>query len=448
VRGVPLQCAIDVTSSRALPAFFTSTVSLFTEPTETVPKSSEAGSSAMTGTAVDVADPPRARLMVGFAGSLLAIWRQAPAGNEPATIGAKVTLRLVLRPAGTENALAGVQVTEPGVPEQAETRVTFSVEPPVFCTCAVSIFEAPALTVPKAREPGLRAMAGPDGGGGGVAPVPLRARLMVGFAGSLLAMVRQAPAGSVPADVGAKVTLRLVLPEAGTENALDGVQVIEAGVPAQADTEVTFSVEPPVFCTCVVSIFEAPTFTVPNASEVGLEAMPGGPGGGGGGVAPVPLRVRLMVGFAGSLLAMVTHAPAGSAPAAVGEKVRLRVELPAAATVKGAGGVEEIEAGVPAHGEMPVTLSGPVPVSCTWVVRVFELPTFTVPNASEVGLSAIAGTCGADTVKAGSATVCVPWPELFASGVKKPALSVDEFPDPKDAPEMSYWLPYQATAQT
>src|SRR5205814_9358688 len=109
------------------------------------------------------------------------------------------------------------------------TRVTFSVGPTGSCPCAVSISEAPALTVPEARETGLRAMAGPDGGGDAVAPVPLRARLMVGFAGSLLAMVRQAPAGSVPADVGAKVTLRLVLPEAGTENGAGGVEVIEAG---------------------------------------------------------------------------------------------------------------------------------------------------------------------------------------------------------------------------
>src|SRR5438270_10552385 len=110
-----------------------------------------------------------------------------------------VTMRLVLRPAGTENALAGVQVTEPGVPEQAETRVTVSVEPPVFCTCAVSVFEARTFTVPKASEVGLSAMAGPVGGGGGMVPVPPRARLMVGFAGSLLATVRHAPAGSAPA---------------------------------------------------------------------------------------------------------------------------------------------------------------------------------------------------------------------------------------------------------
>src|SRR5204863_6815675 len=133
-----------------------------------------------------------------------------------------------------------------------------------------------------------------------------------------------------------------------------------------------------VFCTCAVSIFEVPTFTVPKASEDGLSAMAGGPGGGGGGVAPVPLMGRLMVGFAGSLLATVRHAPAGTAPAADGEKVTLRVELPPPATVKGAGGEKEIEAGVPAHGEIPVTLSGPVAVSCTWVVRVFEAPTFTV----------------------------------------------------------------------
>jgi hypothetical protein len=129
-----------------------------------------------------------------------------------------------------------------------------------------------------------------------------------------------------------KVTFKLALPEAGTENELAGVQVIEPGVPAQADTEVTFSVEPPVFCTCVVSAF--------------------------------------------------------------------------------------------------------------------DVPTFTVPNASEVGLSAIAGIWGADTVKAGSATVWEPWPELFRSGVKKPTWRVDEFPDPNDAPATSYWLPYQATAQT
>ena len=121
--------------------------------------------------------------------------------------------------------------------------------------------------------------------------------------------------------------------------------------------------------------------------------------------AAVPLTPSLTVGFAGSLLAMARQAPAGRAPAAVGAKVTRRVTLPPAATVKGAAGAQVTEPGVPAHDEMPVTLSGTVLALCTWVLSVLEPPMATVWKSSEVGLRTIAGAEAVDTLKAGSATV-------------------------------------------
>src|SRR3989442_1580228 len=109
------------------------------------------------------------------------------------------------------------------------------------------------------------------------------------------------------------------------------------------------------------------------------------------------------VGFAGSLLATARQAPAGRGPAVVGLKGRRRLALPGGDWVNGPGGVGVIELGVPAQDETLVTFSGAVPVFCTWAVRVFGLPTVTVPKLSELGLRTIAGAEAADRLKAGSA---------------------------------------------
>ena len=163
----------------------------------------------------------------------------------------------------TVNGAAGVQVIEPGVAAQDEMPVTFSGAVPAFCTWAPSVFELPTVTVWKTSEAGLSAMAG----AAVVVAVPLTPRLTVGFAGSLLATARQAPAGRAPAAVGAKVTLRLALPPAATVNGPVGVRVIELGVPAQDETLVTFSGAVPVFCTWVLSVLELPTVTIWKFSE-------------------------------------------------------------------------------------------------------------------------------------------------------------------------------------
>src|SRR2546428_13045425 len=79
--GVPLQSAIDVRSSAALPALCTCDVSSRGAPMTTVWKSSEAGSRLTAGPAAPVAVPLTPRLIVGFSWSLLAMARQAPAGG-------------------------------------------------------------------------------------------------------------------------------------------------------------------------------------------------------------------------------------------------------------------------------------------------------------------------------------------------------------------------------
>src|SRR2546426_123065 len=162
-------------------------------------------------------------------------------------------------------------VWEPGVPAQDEMPVTLSGAVPAFCTWAPSVFELPTVTVWKTSEAGLSAMAG----AAVVVAVPLTPRLTVGFAGSLLATARQAPAGRAPAAVGAKVALRLATPPAATVNGPVGVQVTELGVPAQDDTPVTFSGAVPMFCTWAARVFGLPTVTVPKLSELGLRTIAG-----------------------------------------------------------------------------------------------------------------------------------------------------------------------------
>src|SRR2546428_3828101 len=138
---------------------------------------------------------------------------------------------------------------------------------------------------------------------GALAPVPPSPRLTVGFAGSLLVMARQAPTGRAPAAVGAKVTLRLVLPPAATVNGPVDAQVTEPGVPGHDETPVTFSGAVPVFCTWVLSVFELPTIPDPTRTALVPCTTPFP-----ATFLAVPLRPRLKVGFAGSLLAMARQA--------------------------------------------------------------------------------------------------------------------------------------------
>src|SRR2546421_7589659 len=179
----------------------------------------------MAGAGELVPVPGSPRLRVGFAGSLLAMARQAPAGRAPAAVGAKVTLRLATPPTATVNGPVGVQVIELGVPAQDETLVTFSGAVPVFCTWVLSVLELPTVTIWKLNEAGLRTMAG----AGELVPVPASPRLRVGFAGSLLATARQAPAGRAPAAVRAKATFRLALPPAATGNGPGGGRGVQLG---------------------------------------------------------------------------------------------------------------------------------------------------------------------------------------------------------------------------
>src|SRR5712671_2715937 len=177
----------------------------------------------------------------------------------------------MLAPGATETGPAGVQLSLAGVPPQSAMDFRSSDASPALCTRVVSFRGAPMTTVWKSSEAGSRLMAGPAT----PATVPLRPRLTVGFAASLLAMARQAPAGRAPAAAGAKVTLRLAVAPGATVNAPVGAQVTVAGVPPQEETPVTFSGAVPVFCTCVLSIFELPTVTVWKASEAGLSAIAG-----------------------------------------------------------------------------------------------------------------------------------------------------------------------------
>src|SRR2546423_10837044 len=102
----------------------------------TVWKSSEAGSRLTAGPAAPVAVPLTPRLIVGFSWSLLAMARQAPAGREPAAVGAKGTLRGTLPPAGTGDGPGGGPGIQPRVPAPDEMPATVSGAVPAFCALA------------------------------------------------------------------------------------------------------------------------------------------------------------------------------------------------------------------------------------------------------------------------------------------------------------------------
>src|SRR5256885_6629001 len=107
-----------------------------------------------------------------------------------------------------------------GVPPQRAMDVRSSAASPALCTRVVSFRGVPMTTVWKSSEAGSRLMAGPAT----LAAVPLMPRLTVGFAGSLLATVRQALAGRAPAVLRAKGKLRGTLPPATTVNGTAGAQ--------------------------------------------------------------------------------------------------------------------------------------------------------------------------------------------------------------------------------
>src|SRR2546430_16356977 len=120
--GVPLQSAIDVRSSAALPALCTCDVSFRGAPRTTVWKSSEAGSRMMAGPAAPVAVPLTPRLIVGFSWSLLAMARQAPAGREAAAAGAEGEVRGTPPPAATADGAGGGPGHGAGGPAREEGR--------------------------------------------------------------------------------------------------------------------------------------------------------------------------------------------------------------------------------------------------------------------------------------------------------------------------------------
>lgn len=98
--------------------------------------------------------------------------------------------------------------------------------------------------------------------------------------------------------------------------------------------------------------------TFPKAKDAGLSAIEGI-----AGVDALPCRVRVTVGFAASLLAMVSEPE--SVPRAVGAYVTVRVVAPPAATENGADGDQVYSVDVPAVRVIPVTLRTAVPVFCT-----------------------------------------------------------------------------------
>ncbi len=68
----------------------------------------------------------------------------------------------------------------------------------------------------------------------------------------------------------------------------------------------------PTFWTWAGSCFELPTTTVPNPRVAGEKAIAAAEG-----FAPLPLRVRLTVGWSASLLASARHPESPAAPVGV-----------------------------------------------------------------------------------------------------------------------------------
>jgi hypothetical protein len=102
--------------------------------------------------------------------------------------------------------------------------------------------------------------------------------------------------------------------------------------------------------------------------------------------------------------------------------------------VNDAAGEAVNSADVPVQRVTALTTRSAVPVFCTAAVCVAELPTVTVPNASEVGWSATFGCGTVPATTTVTATFSHPWFALLVSAVQLPNV----------APEESYLLPYHA----
>src|SRR5919197_133089 len=150
-------------------------------PTMTLPKSSEAGLTAIFG-AGNWPVPATSSATTGVVGSLLENARQ-PA-FVPARVGAYVTVNVVLPPASMVNGEGGDQLNSALVAgtEQGAICVTCSGAVPVFRTSAFREEDPPTMTLPKSSAAGARAMLG----AGPTTPVPDRDTLTLALVASFL----------------------------------------------------------------------------------------------------------------------------------------------------------------------------------------------------------------------------------------------------------------------
>jgi hypothetical protein len=146
-------------------------------------------------------------------------------------------------------------------------------ELPVFVIvmfCAADLL--PVLTVPKFKLVGFT-----DSTRLAVVPAPVNATL-AGESGELLVIVNVPVA--LPAVVGANFTLKLLVAPAASVNGKVATPVRLNPVPVAA-IWVTFRFAVPVFLSCTVCVFAAPSETLPKLTLVGVMLNCGVPVGGG-----------------------------------------------------------------------------------------------------------------------------------------------------------------------
>src|SRR5580698_962588 len=354
LKPVPAAVTAEIVTV-ALPPFVRVMVCELFVPVATLPNATLVGVAASCG-CVPV---PLKLIVVGEFGALLTI-EMLPLAL-PADVGANLALNVVLNPAPNVSGAVIPVVLKP-VPA-AVTAEIVTVAPPPFVSVMVCELFAPVATLPNATLVGVAASCG-------CVPVPLKL-IVVGEFGALLT-IEMLPL-ALPADVGAKLALNVVLnPAPNVSGAV--IPVVLKPVPAAVTAEIVTVALPPFVSVMVCELF-APVATLPNATLVGVAASCG--------CVPVPLKL-IVVGEFGALLTIEMLPLA--LPADVGANLALNVVLNPAPNVSGA--------------VIPVVLK-PAPAAVTAEIVTVALPPFvrvmvcelfvpvaTLPNATLVGVAA------------------------------------------------------------
>ena len=306
----------DARLSAALPVFDSVTIcEALVAPTLVAAKLRLVGAALAIG-AVATPVPLSATLVV--VGLALCVKVSVPLAA-PAALGAKLTLTAQLPPAATEPPLVQLRPVTANALLLVAKDDSDKAAPPVFDSVTVCA----ALVLPMVVEAKLSVVgAALAAAVGAAAPLPLKATVVV--FGLALCVKLSVPLAA-PTALGAKLTLTLQLPPAATDppEAQLTALTMKAGLLVANEVNVNAAV-PGFDSVTVCAALLLPTLVDAKVSVLGAALAAGAVA-----AAPVPLRAtEVVVGLA---LCVKVSVPL-AAPEAVGTKLTLTVQLPAAAT--------------------------------------------------------------------------------------------------------------------